>query len=58
MTQRRGLLLTVLCMVTFLHMAWKTSLMTITNDVYPVRRIGAVSGVLMAGSSIGGFHLD
>lgn len=34
---------------------WKTNLMTITNDTYPMNCIGTVSGLLMLGSGIGGF---
>jgi ACS family hexuronate transporter-like MFS transporter len=48
-------LITVLCVVTFAHMAWKTNLMTITNDIYPAECIGTVSGLLMFGSGVGGF---
>ncbi|MES2391827.1 MAG: MFS transporter [Acidobacteriota bacterium] len=48
-------LLTILCAVTFLHMAWKTNLMTITNDVYPTECVGSVFGILMFGSGVGGF---
>lgn len=48
-------LIAVLCVVTFAHMCWKTNLMTITNDVYPVECIGTVFGILMLGSGIGGF---
>jgi MFS family permease len=36
-------------------MAWKTNLMTITNDVYPIECIGTIFGLLMVGSGIGGF---
>jgi len=48
-------MLAVLCAVTFFHMAWKTNLMTITNDVYPAHCVGTVFGVLMLGSGVGGF---
>lgn len=48
-------LIAVLCVVTFAHMAWKTNLMTITNDLYPAECVGTVSGVLMFGSGLGGF---
>lgn len=48
-------LIVVLCVVTFAHMAWKTNLMTITNDVYPMECIGTVFGILMLGSGVGGF---
>lgn len=48
-------LIVVLCVVAFAHMAWKTNLMTLTNDIYPATCVGTVFGVLMAGSGIGGF---
>jgi ACS family hexuronate transporter-like MFS transporter len=44
----------VICIVTFAHMAWKTNLMTITNDIYPVGVIGSVSGMIAFGSGVGG----
>jgi ACS family hexuronate transporter-like MFS transporter len=50
-----GTLLAILCVITFLHMAWKTNLMTITNDVYPTDCVGSVFGILMFGSGVGGF---
>lgn len=50
-----GTLLLILCTVTFAHQAWKTNLMTITNDIYPTERVGSVFGILMVGSGIGGF---
>lgn len=53
--QSRVWLIAVLCIVTFAHMGWKTNLMTITNDIYPVDCIGTVSGLLMLGSGVGGF---
>ena len=53
--QSRIWLITVLCIVAFAHMGWKTNLMTITNDIYPMDCIGTVSGLLMLGSGIGGF---
>lgn len=40
--------------VTFAHMAWKTNLMTISNDIYPVGVIGTVSGMIAFGSGVGG----
>lgn len=44
----------IISIVTFAHMAWKTNLMTITNDIYPVGVIGSVSGIIAFGSGIGG----
>jgi len=48
-------LIAVFCIVAFAHMGWKTNLMTITNDVYPMDCIGTISGFLMLGSGVGGF---
>ena len=44
----------IISIVTFAHMAWKTNLVTITNDIYPVGLIGSVSGVIAFGSGVGG----
>ncbi|MBI1896648.1 MAG: MFS transporter [Acidobacteria bacterium] len=49
-----GLVVALLCVITFLHMIWKTNLMTITNDIYPVAAVGSVSGLVSLGSGIGG----
>jgi MFS transporter, ACS family, hexuronate transporter len=46
--------LLVISIVTFAHMAWKTNLVTITNDIYPVGVIGSVSGIIAFGSGVGG----
>jgi ACS family hexuronate transporter-like MFS transporter len=46
--------LLIISIVTFAHMAWKTNLVTITNDIYPVGVIGSVSGVIAFGSGVGG----
>ncbi|HEY2038077.1 MAG TPA: MFS transporter [Edaphobacter sp.] len=53
--QSRGWMIGILCLLAFAHMGWKTNLMTITNDIYPIDCIGTVSGLLMLGSGIGGF---
>jgi ACS family hexuronate transporter-like MFS transporter len=45
--------LALISVVTFAHMAWKTNLMTITNDVYPVGVVGSVSGIIAFGSGVG-----
>jgi ACS family hexuronate transporter-like MFS transporter len=34
-------------------MAWKTNLMTMTNDVYPVNIVGSVAGIVAFGSGVG-----
>ncbi len=44
----------LICLVTFSHMAWKTNLMTITNDIYPTRIVGSVAGIVAFGNGIGG----
>ena len=49
-----ALALTLICAITFFHQVWKTNLMTITNDIYPVRSIGSVSGIVSLGSGLGG----
>lgn len=46
--------LVLICVVTFAHMAWKTNLMTITNDIYPTGVVGSISGVIAFGSGVGG----
>ncbi len=43
----------VICLVTFAHMSWKTCLMTMTNDIYPAKVIGSVSGIVAFGSGLG-----
>lgn len=44
----------VICLVTFLHMAWKTNLMTMTNDVFPTAMVGRAAGVVGLGSGLAG----
>lgn len=46
--------LAVICVVTFAHMAWKTNLMTMTNDLFPTSIVGSVAGLVGLGSSLGG----
>ena len=46
--------LLIICIVTFAHMAWKTNLMTLTNDIYPTRVVGSVSGLAAFGNGLGG----
>ncbi len=46
--------LTLICLVTACHQVWKTNLMTITNDIYPVASVGSVSGIVSLGSGLGG----
>jgi len=49
-----ALALALICLVTLAHQVWKTNLMTITNDIYPVASIGSVSGIVSLGSGVGG----
>jgi ACS family hexuronate transporter-like MFS transporter len=46
--------LAIISVVTFAHMAWKTNQMTVTNDIYPVRVVGSVSGLAAFGNGLGG----
>ncbi len=47
-------MMAVICVVTFCHMAWKTNLMTMTNDVFPLRIVGSAAGVVGIGSGLAG----
>jgi ACS family hexuronate transporter-like MFS transporter len=53
-TPSRFLAVVVICIVTFSHMAWKTNLMTINNDIFPVRVVASVAGIIAFGSGVGG----
>ena len=44
----------IICLVAFAHMAWKTNLQTVTNDIFPLRVVGSVSGIIAFGSGLGG----
>lgn len=46
--------ITVICVVTFAHMAWKTNIVTVTNDIYPTHVVGSVSGIVAFGNGLGG----
>lgn len=50
----RTMTLTLICLVTFSHMAWKTNQTTLTNDVFPKPLIGTVAGILAFGNGLGG----
>jgi ACS family hexuronate transporter-like MFS transporter len=54
MTPSSAVALTLICVVTFAHMGWKTNLMTVTNDIYPTGVVGSISGVIAFGSGLGG----
>lgn len=46
--------LAIICLVTFSHMAWKTNLMTMTNDIFPTQVVGSAAGVVGLGSGLAG----
>ncbi len=46
--------LAIICVVAFAHMAWKTNLQTVTNDVFPLSVVGTVAGIIAFGSGLGG----
>lgn len=46
--------LAIICLVTFSHMAWKTNLMTMTNDIFPTEVVGSAAGVVGLGSGLAG----
>ncbi len=53
-TTSRVWCLVLICLVTFAHMAWKTNLVTLTNDIYPKHIVGRVSGIAAFGNGLGG----
>jgi ACS family hexuronate transporter-like MFS transporter len=53
-TKSAATALTVISIVTFAHMAWKTNQSTVTNDIYPVEVVGSVSGIAAFGNGLGG----
>ncbi|MFO0190070.1 MAG: MFS transporter [Planctomycetia bacterium] len=48
------LAITIICAVTFAHMAWKTNQNTLTNDVYSKAVMGTAAGMLAFGTGLGG----
>jgi ACS family hexuronate transporter-like MFS transporter len=46
--------LAIICVVAFAHMAWKTNLQTVTNDIFPLSVVGTVAGIIAFGSGLGG----
>lgn len=46
--------LLLICLATFCHMAWKTNLMTLTNDVYPPAILASAAGLVGLGGGLGG----
>lgn len=53
-TPSRFVAVALICVVTFSHMAWKTNLITINNDIYPVQVVSSVAGMIAFGSGLGG----
>jgi MFS transporter, ACS family, hexuronate transporter len=53
-TTSSTLCIALICLVTFAHMVWKTNLATCTNDLYPTRVVGSVSGLFAFGNGLGG----
>ena len=53
-TPSNTVVLLVICVITFAHMAWKTNIMTITNDIYPAHVVGSVAGIVAFGNGLGG----
>jgi ACS family hexuronate transporter-like MFS transporter len=54
LTPSSAVAIALICVVTFSHMAWKTALATMTNDIYPRHVVGSVSGMIAFGSGLGG----
>jgi ACS family hexuronate transporter-like MFS transporter len=44
----------LISLATFCHMAWKTNLMTLTNDVYPPGILASAAGLVGLGGGLGG----
>jgi MFS transporter, ACS family, hexuronate transporter len=53
LTASSAVAMTLICIITFSHMAWKTNLVTITNDLYPTRVVGSVAGICAFGNGLG-----
>lgn len=53
-TPSAAVTMAIVCVVTFAHMAWKTNLTTLTNDLYPTHVVGSVSGLAAFGNGLGG----
>ncbi|MBM3792828.1 MAG: MFS transporter [Acidobacteria bacterium] len=49
-----GQAMACICVVAFAHMAWKTNLMTMTNDIFPTQIVGSAAGVVGLGSGLAG----
>ena len=53
-TSSSSVAVALISLVTCCHQIWKTNLMTITNDIYPVASVGSVAGIVSLGSGVGG----
>jgi MFS transporter, ACS family, aldohexuronate transporter len=53
-TSSSAIAVALVCLVTFCHMAWKTNLVTMTNDVYPTRIVASAGAIVGMGSGLGG----
>jgi ACS family hexuronate transporter-like MFS transporter len=53
-TKSTAATLTIISVITFAHMAWKTNMMTLTNDIYPTHVVGSLSGIVAFGNGLGG----
>ncbi|QOY85480.1 MFS transporter [Paludibaculum fermentans] len=54
LTPSSGVAIALICVVLFAHMAWRTNLTTMTNDLYPRALVGSVSGLIAFGTGLGG----
>ncbi len=53
-TRSSAVAVALVCLITFCHMAWKTNLVTMTNDVYPTRIVASAGAIVGMGSGLGG----
>ena len=53
-TRSSVLTVALVSLVTFCHMAWKTNLVTLTNDIYPVHIVASAGAIVGMGSGLGG----
>ena len=53
-TESTTVAVAMICVVSGCHMAWKTNLMTLTNDIYPTRIVASAAGLIGVGSGLGG----
>ena len=53
-TESTTVAIAMICIISGCHMAWKTNLMTLTNDIYPERIVASAAGLIGVGSGLGG----